>query len=1219
MDKKAINKTKVFFAFFIGLLLIEILFTHHFKNQNNKDKIFNTLNNFVNTEINTLNSTLQEIVGMDSLQLDENTRNLYSQKEREYLIYKNNLLIDWTDNRIAVPVEYDSAKFSQHIDKLNNAYCLVAKDTIEDYVVIGLSILKKDYPYENEYLSNSFNKQLDIPDKVQITENQSTGKPVRYDGKEIFNVEFPETLTLTSKQHKILFALFVIVLIFLFAFLYHGHKYLNPFPSKPRVYVLFYTLDIVIVRVLIAWLEFPEVIYESALFDPSILGMGRLLPSLGDMFLTAISLLAILLAVYKNINLKLPVKSVVVAILINAANFLFLILIIKGMQWLIQSMVINSSIMLNLHEVFSVNFYTIVAFISLFVFLAGIYLIISKVFNFIKNHNKPGHAAMAFGLALSVYILTTYFVNGSVDWLALSIITSILIVFFIQRYYLKKLNTTFCLTINLIIFSAVITFLLQYQNKIQEQEKRKVGAVKIASKQDPVAESMFLDIEKNIYKDDTLQVLINNKPLDEDLIISYILYRYFRGYWEKYNFQTTICKPNDNLVFGGGNIENCDTFFDNMINEAGHFTFSENLFYLDNNPWFSSYIARLPFNRDSNQTPVTIYIEMNAKFAPEGLVYPELLIDDNIQRSELFSTGYSLAKYQNDELLASIGEFSYTMSIRHLDYSSKEDKHFFEQRGYHHYFYPVNGKEVLVISKKIPGFWESLAPFAFILVFLTTFLLVFTIIIKPDILKRFHNNFKVRLQFVLFSVVLISFILIGVLSVNYLKEINQKKNTKLLKEKSHSILIEVEHKLLDVAEIDSSMYTYVNDLMFKFASVFFTDINMYNTQGMLIATSRPEIYEKGLVSRQMNSEILYKLRSQEQTVILHKEKLGELEYSSAYMPFRNQENKVIAYLNIPYYAKQSELEEEITDFLATFINIYVILLAIALALALLLTGYITRPLNLIKEQMRKVKLGASNEKILWKNSDEIGELIKEYNKMIDELERSTDLLMRSQRESAWREMAKQVAHEIKNPLTPMKLNVQMLKRTWDPNDPDWKNKLNKVTNSLIEQIDNLASIASEFSDFAKMPVSRPEIVDLNEVITHSIELYSNYEDIRIFLENNVSDTRVKADFKHLTRVFNNILDNAVNSIPKEKTGRIDVKINQKTDSLIVSIKDNGRGIPVEMKGKIFSPSFTTKSSGMGLGLTMVKSIVNNAGGRIWFDSIENEGTTFYVELPQIKS
>lgn len=1218
-----INKTNVFFLMFLIFLIVEIFLGSYFNHQNDKDKILLKLNSFVENEIEKLDITVEKMAEMDSLQLDEflNKKNdyLYSRKEREYLVYKNNRLILWTDNRIAVPVNYDSTKFNQSLEKYNNAYCLVSRKSKNEYLFVGLSVLKKDYPYENEYLTNSFNRQLDIPEEIQINKIKKKGKAITYEGDEIFKIIFPDNITLSGKQDRLLFIVFVIVLIFLFAFLYHGHKYLNPFSSKPRIFVLFYALDIVIVRTLIAWLDVPHNIHESMLFDPSVLGIGKFFPSLGDMFITALSLVAIIFAIYKHLRFRLPIKSAVVAILVNTFNFLFLILILKGMHWLIKSMVINSSIMLNLHEIFSVDFYTITAFLSLFLFIAALYLIMIKILDFVKSHNKPVHAFLAFVLALGIYILAGYFVNTSVHWLTILIISGIIGLFLIQRYYLRSLNTAVCLAINIILFAAVITFLLQQNNKLKEQEKREVGAVKIASKQDPVAESMFLDIEKKIYNDDTLQILIETRPLDEDLIISYILYNYFDGYWEKYNFQTTICKPADNLVFGDGEQVNCDTFFSDMISKSGHFTFSDNLFYLDNSPWFSSYIARLPFKGDSLSPSFTIYIEMNAKFAPEGLVYPELLIGENIQRSDLFSTDYSLAKYENNELLAAIGEFSYNINITDLNYASKKKKHFFEQRGYHHYFYPVNENETLVISKKIPGFWESLAPFAYILVFLTLFLLVFTIIMKPDILYKLHNNFKVRLQVVLFSVVLISFILIGVLSVNYLKEINQKKNTKQLKEKSHSILIEVEHKLLETTEIDSAMYPYINDLMFKFASVFFTDINMYNRKGILIATSRPEIYEKGLVSRQMNSEVLYKLKNKEQTVILHKEKLADLEYSSAYIPFRNRQNEVSAYLNIPYYAKQSELEEEITDFLATFINIYVILLAIAIALALLLTGYITYPLNLIKDQMRKVKLGASNEKIHWKNRDEIGELINEYNKMIDELERSADLLMRSQRESAWREMAKQVAHEIKNPLTPMKLNVQMLKRTWNPNDPEWEQKLNKVTDSLIEQIDNLASIATEFSDFAKMPVSKPEVLDLQDVIGHSNELYSNYDNIRISLENNASDTHVKADYKHLTRVFNNILDNAVNAIPKEKKGRIEVKINEKDESLVVSIKDNGRGIPVEMKEKIFSPSFTTKSSGMGLGLTMVKSIVNNAGGRIWFDSVENEGTTFYVELPQIKS
>ncbi|MGM0647962.1 MAG: ATP-binding protein [Bacteroidota bacterium] len=1217
------KKPVVVFLLFAVFLLAQILLEYYYKQQLKEEVIVEKLERYTQKTRTLLEQNVHYLSEADSSELNhffkQQSRNLFNETQTEYSFYVNGKLSGWSDNRIAIPDSYDSATFDAPFEKLGNAYCLVAKEVNGDSVIIGLNVLKRNYPYENQNLKNDFNDQINIPDAVKFSDD-SAAHAIKADGEELFSVLVPDEMSLNPSQNNWLFVLFSLALLFFLIFLYQAHRLLNPFPSKPRLYLLFYGLDLLILRGLISWLNLPLWRDNSLLFDPSVLGLGSLLPSLGDMFFTSMFLMAFLYAVYKDLIMRLPIKAHYNAILVNTFSYLLLFLSLFSVHWLLRSVVLDSSVMLNLHKVFAVDFYTIITFLSLFFFITALYLLVVKILRFVSTYNNFYQALLSILLAASMIVVANLFVD-CIGWPVFAVSLALLCLFTVEKYSLKSLTTVGSLMINLLIFAGLITFLLQFHNQKKEEERRKVGAVKIASKQDPVAESMFLEIEEQIYKDDTLKILIQQQPMDESLIVSYIQHKYFNGYWDKYNFQTTVCRPTDNLVIGREeNQINCDTFFTNMINESGHFTFSNKLFYLDNSPWFSSYLARLSFPEHARDgfASFNLYIEMTAKFAPEGLVYPELLISDNIQRSQLFSPEYSLARYDNNELVASIGEYSYVMDLQDFGSQHLQSKHFFSKNNYSHYVYPVDDQDVLVVSKKVPGFWESLAPFAYIFIFLVLVLAIVSISLDPSMLKKFNRNFKNRLQAALFMIILFSFVLIGVLSVDYLKNINEDKNNKQLKEKSHSILIEVEHKLLNEERIDSSLYPYINDLMFKFASVFFSDINMYDTSGMLIATSRPEIYNKGLVSEQMNSEVIYQMKEQQKTVFLHQENLGDLEYSSAYMPFRNTHNDVVAYLNIPYYAKQSEMEEEITGFLATFINIYVFLLAISISIALLLTSYITRPLNLIKQQMRRIKLGASNEKIVWENRDEIGELINEYNKMIDELERSADLLVRSQRESAWREMAKQVAHEIKNPLTPMKLNVQMLQRSYKAKDPNWENKLVRVTDSLVEQIDNLAAIATEFSDFAKMPVSNPREVDVKDVIAHSIELYSNYDHVRITSRNNAENTMVKADYKQLTRVFNNILDNAVQAIPKDKDGWIEIELSGENGRLLVSIKDNGQGIPVEMRNKIFSPSFTTKSSGMGLGLTMVKSILQNAGGKIWFQSIENQGTTFYIEIPQIK-
>jgi nitrogen fixation/metabolism regulation signal transduction histidine kinase len=269
------------------------------------------------------------------------------------------------------------------------------------------------------------------------------------------------------------------------------------------------------------------------------------------------------------------------------------------------------------------------------------------------------------------------------------------------------------------------------------------------------------------------------------------------------------------------------------------------------------------------------------------------------------------------------------------------------------------------------------------------------------------------------------------------------------------------------------------------------------------------------------------------------------------------------------------------------------------------------------QKMGRIGLGRSNEKIEWKREDEIGSLIAEYNRMVDELERSADLLARSERESAWREMAKQVAHEIKNPLTPMKLSVQYLKKAWDEDMPDFNERLNRISKTLIEQIDSLSAIATEFSDFAKMPSSKRVKVDLKDSIKSAIDLFKDIENVLFsthFLEE--QDYIVLADKKQMMRVFTNLIKNSVQAIGKDSEGRIQIRISVAGDLFRIEVADNGAGMSEEIASKIFSPSFTTKSSGMGLGLTMVKSIINDAGGEISFQSEEGTGASFIILIPK---
>ncbi len=254
------------------------------------------------------------------------------------------------------------------------------------------------------------------------------------------------------------------------------------------------------------------------------------------------------------------------------------------------------------------------------------------------------------------------------------------------------------------------------------------------------------------------------------------------------------------------------------------------------------------------------------------------------------------------------------------------------------------------------------------------------------------------------------------------------------------------------------------------------------------------------------------------------------------------------------------------------------------------------------------------EKLRYRGDDEVGRLVEVYNRKVEELRQSAEKLALSERESAWKEMARQVAHEIKNPLTPMKLSIQHFQRTWTPEAPDARERLDRFSNNLVEQIDALSRIAGEFSHFAQMPPAHPADLDLNEVADAVVHLFTATPGCTVLLKSE-GPLPVHADREHLLRTFNNLIKNALQAIPDGREGRVEVILRREGYEALIEVRDNGSGIPADALDHVFVPRFTTKSSGMGLGLPMVKRMVENAGGRVWFTTEEGRGTSFFVALP----
>jgi nitrogen fixation/metabolism regulation signal transduction histidine kinase len=483
--------------------------------------------------------------------------------------------------------------------------------------------------------------------------------------------------------------------------------------------------------------------------------------------------------------------------------------------------------------------------------------------------------------------------------------------------------------------------------------------------------------------------------------------------------------------------------------------------------------------------------------------------------------------------------------------------------------------------------------------------------------KKGNYNFQTlnnRIQFIFISIIALSLTAVTLGTIWVVSSQSEIKNVNELLQKSQTILNELKQNVGQQKELDQSYKEYVNYTLKKLSQVFSSDVSLFDKNGVLFSTSQPAIYDQGLVSKYMNPTAYSALAENESVTFSHREEIGNLNYESTYIPFFNADDKLLGYLNLPYFARQKDLEKELSAYLTTLLNIYTILFVITTLFALLVSNLLTKPLRIIKQQISNTKFVKHFNPIKWESKDEIGSLVTEYNAMIVELKKNSELLAQSEKEKAWREMSKQIAHEIKNPLTPMKLNIQHLQRVVKTNPDNISEKVDSVANVLIQQIDLLSNIATEFSNFGNFPETKLERIDLNEILQKETQLFKISSDckIELYTEPNLF---VMIDKEQFSRVIINLIKNAEQAIPKHRTGVIKLSAHRKEQIIDITLEDNGIGIAKEFYSTIFLPNFTTKNSGTGLGLAMVKNSIQNFNGHITFESELEKGTTFKITLP----
>lgn len=1133
------------------------------------------------------------------------------------VMYRNDSLKYWSDNKLDFNFLNDNLPLENRFQLLDNGWYIIkpySEDSLRGYALI---LVKTEYPYENDYLASEFHADLNLPESTELLNEAQPGSYsiVDWEGIYLFSIKFSIHELRFSRVEK--YTIPALILLSLLVFFLLVDRFIS-FVRKAW-YKNLLILCLPLVFALLRWVQYrlhiPADLYSLEMFGPIPFAKSTLLPSLGDMLINTILIMFVVIEFY--LHFKLPVKTIGKGRDVTLTITILIVLLTAFYFYshtILSNLILHSIISFEFYNAASLSVYTIIGLIIMAMHFAVILLLANKLLALCKRKCKFRKLLLTYLGIVAIMFYLYHLCGFETDYGSHSAYVIIFIVLAILQYRRIALGNYTAMTLMVILFSAYSVYIIAHFEYRKTGNNMEVMAENLAAQHDPIAEYLLEALSVQLRNDKILNDYMFDYNVSTEEIHEYLQANYFNGFWGKYKLWHTDCNPGT-ADFFNDSLQNCYQYYQSRMTEGKSMHLPGTQFYfLDSQNGRINYLGWITYTMPGRKGEMSLFIELESRLVAEELGFPDLLLDKKYQQNKLLGE-YSYAKYYKNQLLAQSGAFQYSLDLN--TYKNRQEKF----GGFRHHIHYVNKDNVVMVSKPTTTFFNKLVSFSYIFIFYYIIIIIFIVIRDFSKLgKDIEFNFKNKIQFSITAIIFLSLILVGGGTIYFSIEQYEKKQHDILSEKIQSVYIELDHLLAYFPERippdwKGDRYDNLNQLLIKFSDVFYSDINLYDPTGYLMATSRAEIFNEGILGRKMNPKAYDVMVNRKQAEFIHQETIGNLSFISAYVPFVNSDNKLLAYLNLPYFSRQNVLRSDVSTLIVAIVNVYVLLILVAIALAAFISEQITRPLRMIQQKFSEIKIGKKSEEITYKGRDEIAGLVNEYNRMVKELVKSVELLARSERESAWREMAKQVAHEIKNPLTPMKLSVQHLERSWNSNRENFDEYLQKVTRTLIEQIDTLSFIASEFGNFAKMPKAYNEVIDIVESIRSTLTLFSNTDNIDFVFEHESEYIPVFADKEQLSRVFINLLKNAIQSIPDSRSGKVGISLVRNSEMVRISISDNGKGIPEELQNKLFTPSFTTKSSGMGLGLSIVKSIIESFGGNITFITKVNIGTTFIIELP----
>lgn len=1230
------------------MFLLSVIFNKKLNRASAVEREKRLAENYIHKQQNDFEKFLKDTAFVNALlSNDETLKDVtrVSKKAYSIFLYRNNRLGEeeltfWNGQKTLPTAELKSAHDGDYFIRMDNGWYLATKKTLQPQnpgngvLAFAMIPVQTDYFIETNYLPTHF-VFSNSADKTTTLSATPTAYPVHtISGTPVFWLAPRPADAIVYNNWVTNFFRLGALLFFLIALHYFTEAFFRKYGAWKAIAML--AIVLIILRFIIYL--FPSLLYlrQFDLFSPLIYGSNFVQKSLGDLCINAALFCWLVIFAWSKLqdeNKKIPGErqrikwgyAIGAVLLLVSATFL--------LATVVKSLVADSKISFDVTNFFGLNIYTVIGFALLACLSLSYYffsrLILKYAYRFFGDREIWIYLFIA---VLGLIYLTIRSGNNDVLFHLPVLCWLLVYSWLLNRKGIiinkVKINITGILTW-IFLFSVSIAAIMLVEIKKVEKEMRKRMAEKLAVQTDPSGE-LLMNIALQYLDNDFLSQNFSrfSDESEGNLLRDSIIAGNYEGYLNKYDTRLYAYDANDKPQHNedGTSYAALNT----IINVQAKPTSKDGLYYYETAYDRFSYITKREVNDSAGKKLGTFFIVSNLKSYSRDALFPELF--RQFGNTEADNTQvYATAVYVNQQLHSPPGNYPFATSITNDQIPKNE----FEDRdngAYSELWFRYSNDKVIVVARKVETMIAAITLFSYLFcsfIFLVMLVRSISFLLSrglgmPRFREIFQMNIRGQIHSTIIFVSVISFLIIGVATITFFINRYYRNNSDKLSRTMQIMVNEMEKRMAEHSTFDDLFTIYdsvsntgLQQLVNDVSDIHGVDVNVYDLKGNLQLSSEANVYTKGVLSKKMDPLAYYHLNKMRQVLHVQEEKIGNFSYLSIYSPVREKERngRPYAYINIPYFTSKPQLQQQISNFLVTIINLNAFIFLIGGLISLFITNRITGSFSIISSKMKEVNLGKKNEPISWNKNDEIGELVAEYNKMVAKLGDSAALLVKSEREGAWREMARQVAHEIKNPLTPMKLSIQYLQKAINNNHENVKELSANVANTLVEQIDHLSKIAADFSQFANIGNTNAEQFDLHEVIASLKELYKPNPDVTIIWYPISDKAMVFADKTQMNRLFTNLFTNAVQATKAGEVCKITVDEKREQDKIIISIKDNGEGIPEEICANIFVPNFTTKSSGTGLGLAMCKGIVEQAKGDIWFETQIGEGSVFFVSLP----